>query len=164
MARRLVDCFVSYAHDDHLAADLLDRLWLEASPSRRHQYQPWSDRAILPGESWDERIRAALVASHIGLLLVSPAFLASQYIQAVELPALLGPRPVIPVLLAGVDPRRHDLRGLERLQLFGLRRTGSGGLGLRSYRECTGRQRDRFVTTLFEQIEDRLERLWGATP
>lgn len=161
MMRRRVVPFVSYAHADALAEDLLERLWREAGPSRRYEYRPWRDNAILPGEGWDAEIRAALEASDVGLLLLSPAFLASSYVRAVELPALLGVRPVLPVLLARLDLQRHDLQGLERLQLFGL--PGSRG-GLDSYAECAGQRRGRFVSTLFARMEQRLDKVLEAAP
>lgn len=44
------------------------------------------DRDILPGEDWDERIKAALHEADVVLYLVTHNSLSTDYIQQVELP------------------------------------------------------------------------------
>ena len=44
----------------------------------------WYDRCIPPGNDWDHKIRAELDHADIIVLLVSPRFLASDYIRGVE--------------------------------------------------------------------------------
>ena len=67
--------FISYAHEDEdMRQSLEDHL-----ASRQVAVTPWHDRMILPGEPWDDRITQELARAHIILLLVSDAFLASDY-------------------------------------------------------------------------------------
>jgi hypothetical protein len=163
--KRSIAFFVSYAHDDtRLAGGLLERLRRLMIPSRYYSYNLWRDTALLPGEDWDFEIRAALGASQLGLLLISPAFLGSDYISGVELPHFLGDRekPVIPVLLEPVDFARQDLRDLERKQIFALQ--AAGRKGLKAFADCRGPERRRFVEALFRQIEQRLDKILAASP
>jgi len=49
----------------------------------------WADERIKPGEKWSDSIAGAIEAASIHLLIVSPGFLASDYILDVELPAIM---------------------------------------------------------------------------
>lgn len=86
--------FICYAHADNQSQDpkqrWLDRLLEFLQPLvRQHLLTTWSDKDIKTGESWHERIRNQLEASKAVVLLISPAFLASEYIANSELPILL---------------------------------------------------------------------------
>ena len=157
--KRLIAFFVSYAHaNQRLADDFLTRLREQMAPSRAYDYRLWRDTMLLVGEEWNEEIKAALEASELGLLLVSPAFLGSEYITRIEWPHFLANRkPVIPVMLEPVDFARHDLRGLEEKQIF--RYTPTPGTTPRAYADCRGASQRRFVEALFLQIENRLDKL-----
>ena len=73
--------FVSYAHADwRTADDFLQRLKRQLAPSRRYDYTLWHDTTIDVGQPWHDEIQQALAACKIGLLLMSPAFLDSDYI------------------------------------------------------------------------------------
>lgn len=50
------------------------------------QLVPWYDRKIEPGSQWDEAIKRELDGSDIIVLLLSPDFLATDYIRTVEIP------------------------------------------------------------------------------
>jgi tetratricopeptide (TPR) repeat protein len=84
--------FISYAHED---ADWLEKIQrhLEALKYGGH-VDPWDDRRIVTGADWETEICAALDAARLGVLLISPAFFNSKFIQDVELPRFL------------TDPRR----------------------------------------------------------
>lgn len=156
-----VKFFVSYAHLDRLTAGpLLGKLTTQMGAARDYEFQLWRDTAILPGEEWHDEIQEALAGCDVGLLLVSPAFLASEYIRRHELPRLLAEKPVIPAVLCEVS-KFHALQGLEQKQLFRL--TTARGQK-RAFADCQGTQRDEFVRRLFEGIVGRLRKLQGATP
>ena len=56
---------------------------------RAAKIDAWSDQKILPGTPWETEIRKALTGADVGILLITPAFLASDYIFQNELPELL---------------------------------------------------------------------------
>jgi hypothetical protein len=157
--RRRVRFFVSYAHSNAKnAGALLQRLQEQLEPSRNHEYVLWRDAGLLVGEDWEDEIHCALDEAEFGLLLVSPAFLASEYIAKTELPALLK-RPVMPVLLEQIDRTRHDLRGLHEKQTYAL----TVGQRRCAFADCaTTRDKRGFVDGLFEQMEARLDKLLAA--
>jgi hypothetical protein len=154
--------FVSYARKNaDLARRFMDKFCDQTGPSRAYQYRAWQDEDILVGENWHEEIQNAIRESVFGLLLISPAFLASKYIADNELPHFVGHhvKPAIPVMLQPVDLQRHDLKGLEKNQIF---RLSSCGLQApRSFYECNPRRRDEFASGLFQQVEARLDRLFS---
>jgi hypothetical protein len=79
--------FVSYSHAD---ADWLKRLQVHLKPlERAGTIEWWDDTRILSGMDWKTEIRKALAAAHIGVLLVSADFVASDFIANHELPNLL---------------------------------------------------------------------------
>ncbi|WP_395738038.1 toll/interleukin-1 receptor domain-containing protein [Prosthecobacter sp.] len=49
----------------------------------------WSDKSIEAGQKWPEEIHEALAVARIAILLVSPDFLASDFIHSRELPEIL---------------------------------------------------------------------------
>lgn len=158
--RTPVAFFVSYAHADQRAADTcLQRLLEQLAPSKQYAYTFWRDTEIVVGERWHDEIQQALAACQLGLLLISPTFLASKYITQQELPPFLGDgaKPLIPVMLKTIDLRRHDAKGLEHHQLFRLDNA-------KAFADCTtDALRRRFAERLFAQIEQRLDRVYGQT-
>ena len=79
--------FISYSHKDRSA---LDELLVFLRPLERDgRIGLWEDSRIGPGENWETEIQERLTGSSVGILLVSPHFLASDYISTRELPYLL---------------------------------------------------------------------------
>lgn len=78
-----VDLFISYSSADR---DALTRLRTHLRPLEREGLiTPWSDRLLLVGDKFDERIKAELRKARLIAMILSPDFLASEYVNDVEL-------------------------------------------------------------------------------
>ena len=83
---REVMIFVSYCHADE---QWRKRFEMMSKPmSRVIPMKFWSDKHVGAGE-WDKQIKKAMESSEAVVFLVSPAFLASDYITNTELPFFL---------------------------------------------------------------------------
>lgn len=79
--------FISYSHKDK---KWLQMLQTHLKPLMRGKdLLVWDDSRIQPGTNWRGEIKDAICAARLALLLVSPDFLASDFIAENELPPLL---------------------------------------------------------------------------
>jgi len=87
LSKRRKKVFISYAHVDEKWKDTLK---VHLKPIELlDRVEIWSDEQIRPGENWFEKIKSEMAESLIGILLISPDFLASDFINKVEIPSLL---------------------------------------------------------------------------
>src|ERR1051325_11600807 len=101
-----VEVFYSYAHEDEKLCDELKKHL--ANLKRQGVITDWYDRDISAGKEWNEDIELHLNSAKVILLLISPDFMNSDYINDVEVKRAMerherGEARVIPVILRPVD-------------------------------------------------------------
>jgi Leucine-rich repeat (LRR) protein/GTPase SAR1 family protein len=98
--------FISYSHQDKAYLQQL-QVYLKAL-KKKLPINPWADTEIKPGMKWRTEIQNALDEAEIAILLISSNFLASDFIDEVELPQLLkaaesGGTLILPLILDSCD-------------------------------------------------------------
>ena len=79
--------FVSYSHRD---ARWLDDLLTHLKPYLRDgSITTWSDKQIQPGSEWFDEVKRQLARTRVAVLLVTPNFLASDFVHEHELTPIL---------------------------------------------------------------------------
>ena len=106
MTTEPIELFYSYAPEDEALRTQLDTHL--AMLKRQNLIQGWHHREILPGQHWEQEVDAHLRSARIILLLISPAFIASEYCYSVELRQAMqrqaaGNARVIPLILRPCD-------------------------------------------------------------
>ena len=79
--------FISYSHADKR---FLDQLLVHLKPlERARRITKWSDKDIAPGSEWEAEIDTAIDRAGVAVMLATPHFLASDFINDRELGPLL---------------------------------------------------------------------------
>ena len=121
MMSKVINIFVSYCSKDRKLRQLfVERLKVHLATAQ-NKYSTWVDVEISIGGSWSGEIEEALNKSEVGILLISPDFLASDFINREELPNMLQRREengylVVPVLLS--DCPFWNNKALGAMQFF----------------------------------------------
>lgn len=94
--------FISYARDDRPWVDKLEKHF--ASLQRSGLIDAWTDSEIRPGQSWNDSIMEELRKADLYIFMVSADFIASEFINAYEVPAAMkrnkeNGTPIIPVIV-----------------------------------------------------------------
>jgi uncharacterized membrane protein HdeD (DUF308 family) len=105
-AHRPLRVFCSYAHEDEERLNVL-REWLRGL-ERQGLINWWHDRQIVPGWEWEEAIDKNLRTAEVILLLVTPDFMASDYVYEKEIDRAIerherGEARVIPIMVRPAD-------------------------------------------------------------
>jgi hypothetical protein len=108
--------FISYSRENKRWLGMLEMYLKPLIAS--HKLKVWSDAQIEPGKNWSREIDEALSSARIAVLLVSPEFLASDFISKVELPALVGAQQKgeLQILWVAVSPSGYKYTPIERFQ------------------------------------------------
>jgi predicted acylesterase/phospholipase RssA len=108
--------FISYSRKD--------RAWLEKlqvhmkSVTRFTGIKTWDDTNIKPGKYWNDEIEKALIATRVAVFLVTPDFLASDFIQDEEMKYFLtmSDKEKVPILWIAVSACNFQLTPLNQIQ------------------------------------------------
>lgn len=115
--------FVSYAHEDR---ELKNSLITGFAALKREGFvEIWHDEEILPAQEWHEEIANKLESADIILLLISPDFIASDFIYDVELKSAMKRHEektahVVPVILRPADWHSQIYGKLQALPTGGI--------------------------------------------
>jgi len=106
--------FISYSHKD---SKFYDELLTMLAPVKE-RLKIWTDQMIRPGELWRQEIEKALASAKVAVLLVSPDFLASDFIRKHELQSLLeaAKEEGLRILSINVKEAQVDYTELEQYQ------------------------------------------------
>jgi formylglycine-generating enzyme required for sulfatase activity len=80
--------FISYAHVDLTAFTTLRQQLRALEQAFTTPIELWDDGGLHAGIDWDRTIKPRIEAAELFILLLSPAFLASDYIMRTEVPAI----------------------------------------------------------------------------
>jgi hypothetical protein len=107
--------FVSYSHKDK---DWLEKLRTALAPLMRgEKLEVWDDTRIEPGANWAAEIKKSISRARVAILLVSPDFLASDYIESVELPVMLEQQADgLTILWIPIRPSLYERTPLKNIQ------------------------------------------------
>jgi hypothetical protein len=115
---RMRQAFISYAHvEEKWKTRLVDAL---APLTQDGLVETWHDGALMPGDRWHQKILTALDDADLVLLLVSRAFLESEYVRDTELPLAIaraetGRSRLVPIILDSCDWTKQPFAKFQAL-------------------------------------------------
>lgn len=151
--------FYSYAHEDK---PWRDELYRHLSPLKKSGWIiSWYNREIQPELAWEREIDAHLNTTDIVLLLISPAYMASDYAYGIEMQRALerhehGEARVVPILLRPTYWEGAPFGKLQVLPTNGNPITIWPNLDL-AFSDVIQGIREIVTTLLPRQIEERLQ-------
>ena len=158
MSTKSVSLFLSWCHRDVvLKNDLIGNLGDNLSILKDVDLQWWEDSDLLCGEEFGLEIQSRIDEADYGLMLLTPAYLTSTFVERYEWPRFIGTaadKGALPVALghlAAFDGSRN-YRGVEKHQVF--------SLDGRAYSQLRGR-RPEFAQRLATEIRRRILGLGG---
>ena len=87
MSEKNKSVFISYSHND---SNYVDRLRIHLKPiEKKYNILIWDDSKLEPGDKWRETVIENLERASVVLLVVSPDFLASEFVMEFEYPKAL---------------------------------------------------------------------------
>jgi hypothetical protein len=108
----MTQVFLSYAHKD--AVHLKSMVEHIKPLMRRLELTLWQDGNLKAGDYWNNEIHKAITASRIVISLITPAYLASDYIHTHEGPAILDVHKRFGVLVVPVYVQECDWQDLYK--------------------------------------------------
>jgi len=108
--------FISYSHnDEHYKNEIVTTL--EGLQLNGFEFEYWVDTEIKAGDLWEKEIMSAMDNASIIILIVSKYFLASRFVQKIEIPTSLKKFEQEGTLIIPVIAKRCDFLG-SRLKTF----------------------------------------------
>ena len=152
-----VKVFFSYSHEDKKDAQRLVKY--VSNELGRDRIELWWDERVVTSSAWDEEIKTKIRESDIALVLVSQAFLNSNYCQKVEVQSFLRQRrssgmAIFPIILSACS---WDSYGW----LSGTQYLPPSGRNLKSHYATAGKREEIFnivVSHLRQIARDEIRR------
>ena len=146
------ELFISYSRKDRA---FLEQFWTHLKPLETlYWLQRWDDSRIKPGAIWLEEIEQALIRAQVALLLVSPDFLASDFIQRKELPSLFDAAKKDGLTILWLPIRPCSWKRYPQIEQY--QSVGSVNPTLAEMGEV---ERDRVMVGITDHIHDLFERI-----
>ncbi len=145
------ELFISYSHKDQA---FLEQFWIHLSSLANYGLKHWDDSKIKPGDIWLEEIEQALARAQVALLLVSPDFLASTFIQRKELPTLFDAAKKDGLTILWLPIRPCSWKRYPQIAQY--QSVGSLEPTLAEMKEA---ERDRAMVEITDYIDDEFKRI-----
>ncbi|MFM7512338.1 MAG: SUMF1/EgtB/PvdO family nonheme iron enzyme, partial [Cyanobium sp.] len=142
--------FISYTRADRQWVERLQQMMQPLLRAGDQRIELWDDSQIPPGAKWRAAIEMALAQAKVALLLVSDAFLASEFVMNEEVPKLLAAAEAegVRVLWVSLSPCLVEHTAIGEYQAV---------LPLDQYLEELARpQQQRALKTIAERIREAL--------